>query len=69
VFSQLNKTTLDIMLMHLAVFQDPVRVGDDDATGIMYFNIASDTAVWVGRVLLWIFTLEAATKVIAFTPW
>mmetsp|Transcript_2580 Transcript_2580/g.3501 ORF Transcript_2580/g.3501 Transcript_2580/m.3501 type:complete len:180 (+) Transcript_2580:75-614(+) len=49
--------------------EDPVRAGDDDTAGIMYFNIHSDTAVWVGRILLWIFTVEALIKVIAFTPW
>jgi hypothetical protein len=49
--------------------EDPVREGDDDTAGIMFFDIHSDTAVWVGRILLWIFTVEAMIKVIAFTPW
>ena len=50
--------------------EDPNYKGDDENGGnILYFDISYDTNLLVGRILLYIFTVEAMLKNLAFTPW
>jgi hypothetical protein len=50
--------------------EDPVKSGEDDIHGqIMYFDFSYAYANVIGRLLLWVFTLESLTKNCAYTPW
>ena len=44
--------------------EDPVEAGN-----LLYFDIAYDTSLLISRILLWVFTIEALMKNLAFTPW
>mmetsp|Transcript_2583 Transcript_2583/g.3505 ORF Transcript_2583/g.3505 Transcript_2583/m.3505 type:complete len:1818 (-) Transcript_2583:287-5740(-) len=50
--------------------EDPVKSGHDDEHGrIMYFDFSYEYATVIGRLLLWVFTVESLLKNVAYTPW
>jgi hypothetical protein len=57
----------------LMAIEDPVKLcGDDgiDCRGNLYFsNFSSADSALVGRILLWIFTVEMLLKNVAWAPW
>jgi hypothetical protein len=68
-FDALILTSIATNCFFMAI-EDPA-LGDDDSVkgNIMYMDIKFETAAMIGRVLLWVFTVESLLKNLAFTPW
>jgi voltage-dependent calcium channel L type alpha-1D len=66
----------NVILVSIAIncffmaIEDPVKSGHDDEHGrIMYFDFSYEYARVIGRLLLWVFTVESLLKNVAYTPW
>jgi len=68
-FDMLILTSIGMNCFFMAI-EDPATGDDDNAPGaIMYMKIKFETAAMIGRLLLWVFTVESLLKNLSFTPW